>query len=367
MNKSVWILMLSILCCPKVYMKETILVTGGAGYIGSHAAFLLAKNGYNVLVLDNFVYNQPFEHDWAYVVRGDCGDRALLDRIFTQHHIDAVMHFAAFLAVGESVQDPAKYYLNNVVNTLTLLNAMRDHGVKKFIFSSSAATYGNPQFIPLTEQHPQAPINPYGNTKFMMECLLHDFSHAYGLSFIIFRYFNAAGGSPDEQLFESFSAGVGTLVIPVALRAAMAGKPFTIFGTDYPTVDGTCIRDYIHVDDLAQAHLLALQYLLSGGTSDIFNLGTGRGYSVKEVIDVVQQVTGIKLDVRVGQRRAGDPSRLIASAQKAYNLLHWVPLKSDLQSIVSSAYQAECKRLAFVADVARRLVRDEQVTQPRLR
>lgn len=367
MNSRIWLLLLSTVCCSRIYMKETILVTGGAGYIGSHAACLLAKNGYNVLILDNFVYNQPFDHSWAQVVRGDCGDRAFLDRVFEQHHIDAVMHFAAFIAVGESVQDPAKYYLNNVVNTLTLLNAMRAHGVKKFIFSSTAATYGTPQFIPLTEQHPKAPINPYGNTKFMMECLLHDFAQAYGLTFVIFRYFNAAGGSPDEQLFESFSSGVGTHVIPVALRAAMAGKPFTIFGLDYPTTDGTCVRDYIHVDDIAQAHVLALQYLLNGGASDIFNLGTGRGYSVKEVVDMVQQVTGKQLDVRIGQRRAGDPSQLIASAQKAQNILHWVPVKSDLQTIVTCAYQAECKRLAFSADATRRLARDEQVTQPCLR
>ncbi len=325
-------------------VKEVILVTGGAGYIGSHVAYQLVQRGCRVIILDMFVHNQPFNHSWATVVRGDCGDRATLDTVFEKYHIDAVMHFAAFAYVGESVQDPAKYYVNNVTNTITLLNAMRAHGVKKIIFSSTCAVYGIPLQLPLVETHQRCPVNPYGNTKLSIELLLNDFAVAYGMQFVAFRYFNAAGGDAQNGLWEWHVPE--THIIPLALRAAMNGKSFTVFGNDYATSDGTCIRDYLHVHDIAQAHVLALDYLKKGGASDFFNLGTGRGYSVKEILDMVETVCGKKIKRITGNRRAGDPAILVADATKARNILGWRPAFSDLQPLITAAYEAERARRA---------------------
>jgi UDP-glucose 4-epimerase len=320
--------------------SRTILVTGGAGYIGSHAVKALQARGFQVIILDNLVYGHQ---DLAQVNLpakleiGSISDRAFLDRLFTDHKIDAVMHFAAYAYVGESVTDPAKYYWNNVVGTLTLLDAMREHGVKNFVFSSTCATYGNPQSIPIVEAHPQQPINPYGAGKLAVERILQDYDAAYGLKSVIFRYFNAAGADPDGQLGEDHQPE--THLIPLVLQAA-AGKRATvaIFGTDYDTPDGTCIRDYIHVADLAQAHILGLEYLLEHQDSQIFNLGNGSGFSVKQVIDTARSVTGRAVPFEECPRRAGDPAVLIGSSAKARQILGWQPQYADLTTIVKHAW-----------------------------
>jgi UDP-glucose 4-epimerase len=266
--------------------KPTILVTGGAGYIGSHTVLALKQAGYNVVILDNLVYGHRDLVEKVLQVElivGDTGDRALLDNLFKTRDITAVMHFSAYAYVGESVTDPAKYYRNNVVGTLTLLEAMLTASVKKFVFSSTCATYGVPEFVPIPENHPQNPINPYGATKLMVERILSDFDVAYGFQSVRFRYFNAAGANPNGILGEDHNPE--THLIPLVLMTALGKREsISIFGTDYPTPDGTCIRDYIHVNDLADAHILGLEYLLKGGDSEVFNLGNGSGFSVKEVI-----------------------------------------------------------------------------------
>ncbi len=320
--------------------NQTILVTGGAGYIGSHAVKALQEQGFQTIVLDSLVYghtdlvevNSP-----AKLVVGDISDRSFLDRLFSTTKIDAVMHFAAFAYVGESVADPAKYYWNNVVGTLTLLDAMRQHDVTNFVFSSTCATYGIPDRIPLTEDHPQRPINPYGAGKLAVERILQDYDAAYGLKSVIFRYFNAAGADPDGALGEDHQPE--THLIPLVLQAA-AGKRATvsIFGTDYNTPDGTCIRDYIHVTDLAQAHVLGLQYLLDNRVSQIFNLGNGSGFSVRQVIDTASAVTGTAVPFEECPRRSGDPDVLIGSSAKAQQILGWEPRYADLTTIVRHAW-----------------------------
>lgn len=316
---------------------HTILVTGGAGYIGSHTAWLLHQQGYQIIILDSLVYNQSFDFPWATCIKGDVGDRHLLATIFTYYSITAVMHFAAFIEVGRSVTGPAACYQNNVVNTLTLLNAMRDHGVNTIIFSSSCAVYGEPQQLPLTEDHPHNPLSPYGDSKHMAECIMHRYADAYGLRFVVLRYFNAAGSLPEHNLGERHEPE--THIIPLLLRAAMHKKVFTMFGTDHATPDGTCIRDYVHVLDIADAHIKAYEYLQAGNRSTAFNLGTGHGFSVREVVSAVQEVIGASLNIAYAEKRAGDPAILVADATKAREVLGWQPSHSELHAMVRSAYQ----------------------------
>lgn len=321
--------------------KATILVTGGAGYIGSHAVLALQRAGYDIIILDNLVYGHQDLVDKVLKVKlvvGDTADRPLLDRLFDSHKIAAVMHFSAYAYVGESVTDPAKYYRNNVVGTLTLLEAMLAAGIKKFVFSSTCATYGVPNSIPLVEDHPQNPINPYGMTKLMVERILSDFDAAYQFKSVVFRYFNAAGADPTGLLGEDHNPE--THLIPLVLLTALGKREsVSIFGTDYPTADGTCIRDYIHVNDLANAHILGLEYLLKGGNSDVFNLGNGGGFSVKEVIETARQITGKEIKTVECDRRPGDPPVLIGSSEKARKLLGWSPEYADLKNIISHAWQ----------------------------
>ena len=321
-----------------------ILVTGGAGYIGSHYVLYERARGSEVVVLDNLVFGhrEAVPADVPFV-EGSLVDRATLDRVFTEYPIDAVVHFAAFAYVGESVTHPAKYYGNNVVATLGLLDAMRDHNVRHFIFSSSCATYGNPVYVPMDEHHPQDPINPYGESKFICEKIMQAYDHAYGLRFAALRYFNASGADPEGRIGESHAPE--THLIPLVLQAALGTRgPVTVFGTDYDTPDGTCIRDYIHVLDLAQAHSLALARLREGGGSGFYNLGTESGYSVRQVIDIVERVSGRPVPVEFGPRRAGDPPRLVASAAKAKTELGWQPRYTDLAETIATAWAWEQKR-----------------------
>ncbi len=323
-----------------------ILVTGGAGYIGSHAVLTLKKAGYDVIILDNFIYGHQDLVETVLKVKliiGDLGDRSLLDDLFKQHSIDAVMHFAAFAYVGESIKEPQKYYRNNVANTLNLLEAMKAASIKKLVFSSTCATYGVAAFSPITEDHPQNPINPYGASKLMVEQILQDFSKAYDFNYVCFRYFNAAGAHPEGLLGEDHDPEPH--LIPLVLFTALGKRKFiSIFGTDYPTADGTCIRDYIHVLDIAQAHLLGLNYLQNGGKSDVFNLGNSNGFSIQEVIDTAIKVTQKEIAVEIGDRRPGDPPILVGSGEKATKILGWNPQYSSLEDILSHAWQWHQKR-----------------------
>jgi UDP-glucose 4-epimerase len=326
--------------------KPTVLVTGGAGYIGSHAVKALLQDGYHVLILDNLVYGHRDLVEQVLqveLIQGDIQDIPLLNSIFQQYKVEVVMHFSAYAYVGESVTDPAKYYRNNVVGTLSLLEAMLGASIDKFVFSSTCATYGVPQFIPLTEEHPQHPINPYGATKLMVERILSDFDVAYGLKYVSFRYFNAAGADPSGILGEDHNPE--THLIPLVLQTALGKRSsISIFGTDYPTPDGTCIRDYIHVTDLANAHILGLEYLLQGGTSTVFNLGNGNGFSVREVIAAGEEVTGNNIPITECDRRPGDPPILIGSSEKAKKILGWQPVYPDIKEIVSHAWNWHQKR-----------------------
>ncbi|MDJ0735355.1 MAG: UDP-glucose 4-epimerase GalE [Nostocaceae cyanobacterium] len=326
--------------------KSTILVTGGAGYIGSHTVLALKRAGYDVVILDNLVYGHRDLVEkvlQAEIVVGDISDRPLLDRLFQTKDIAAVMHFSAYAYVGESVIEPAKYYRNNVLGTLCLLEAMQAAGVKKFVFSSTCATYGVPDVMPIMEDHPQDPINPYGASKLMVERILADFDVAYGLKSVCFRYFNAAGADPDGLLGEDHSPE--THLIPLVLLTALGKREsISIFGTNYPTPDGTCIRDYIHVTDLADAHILGLEYLFSAGNSEVFNLGNGSGFSVREVIEAAKLVTGKNIKVVKCDRRPGDPPILIGSAQKARKILDWKPQYPHIKDIVAHAWQWHQKR-----------------------
>jgi UDP-glucose 4-epimerase len=326
--------------------QPTILVTGGAGYIGSHAVLALKHQGYQVIVLDNLVYGHRELVERVLqvpLVVGDTIDRPLLDQLFNQHQIGAVMHFAAYAYVGESVTNPGKYYRNNVVGTLTLLEAMQAAGINKFVFSSTCATYGIPQTIPIPEDHPQIPINPYGKSKWMVEQILKDFSYAYGLKSVVFRYFNAAGADPQGNLGEDHNPE--THLIPLVLLTALGKRDaIKIFGTDYPTEDGTCVRDYIHVCDLADAHILGLEYLLEGADTAIFNLGNGQGFSVQQVIDKAEVVTGKSIPQIATERRIGDPPLLVGSSAQAKSVLGWQPQYPELQEILSHAWQWHQKR-----------------------
>jgi UDP-glucose 4-epimerase len=320
--------------------QPTILVTGGGGYIGSHAVLALKQSGYEVVVLDNLSYGHREiveEVLKVELVVGDISDRALLDQLFATREINAVMHFAAFIQVGESVTDPAKYYRNNVMGTLTLLEAMHAAGVHKFVFSSTCATYGVPQFLPLTEDHPQNPINAYGTSKWMVEQLIKDFDQAYGLRSVYFRYFNAAGADPSGLLGEDHSPE--THLIPLVLFAALGKREsISIYGTDYDTPDGTCVRDYVHVLDLAQAHVRGLEHLLKGGDTQVFNLGNGNGFSVREVIEVAREVTGREINAFEYPRRPGDSPVLVGSSDRAKTVLGWNPEYADLKQIIAHAW-----------------------------
>ncbi len=326
--------------------KLTILVTGGAGYIGSHAVLALSRAGYEVIVLDNLVYGHRDLVEQVLQVKlieGDTSDRHLLDQIFSTYNIAAVIHFAAYAYVGESVTAPAKYYHNNVIGTLTLLEAMLAASVKKFVFSSTCATYGIPTEIPIPEHHPQHPINPYGASKLMVERILSDFDSAYDFKSVRFRYFNAAGADPTGLLGEDHQPE--THLIPLVLFTALGKQEsVTIFGTDYPTADGTCIRDYIHVTDLATAHILGLEYLLQGGNTEVFNLGNGNGFSVKQVINVAREVTGKEIKCLECDQRPGDPPFLVGTSTKARQILHWSPQYSELKEIISHAWKWHQKR-----------------------
>lgn len=315
-----------------------VLITGGAGYIGSQVAKLLSERGYDIVIIDNLSQGYREFVRWGTFYEGDIGDKNLLDKIFSEHEIDAVIHFAALALVGESVKNPAKYYENNVSKTLVLLNSLLGHGVKNFVFSSTCAVYGNPEKIPIPEEHPKAPVNPYGRTKLGVEHMLEDFSRAYGLRYVSLRYFNAAGADYKAGIGEDHSPE--THLIPIVLDVAMGRKKeIKIFGTDYNTRDGTCVRDYIHVSDLAEAHLLAMNYLLEGGDSDVFNLGTGRGYSVREVIDAARRVTGCEIKAVSAPRREGDPPVLIADLSKAKKVLNWKPEYTGISRIIESAWE----------------------------
>ncbi|MEN6330326.1 MAG: UDP-glucose 4-epimerase GalE [Methanobacteriaceae archaeon] len=320
-----------------------ILVTGGAGYIGSHINKELHKKDYETVVLDNLSYGHDDFVKWGTLERVDLSNIHEIKRIFQDYPIEAVMHFAAFTYVGESVANPQKYYLNNLRNTLNLLEVMLEFEVKKMVFSSTCATYGDPIEIPIPEEHPQNPISPYGKGKFMVEQILKDYSSAYGLHYVSLRYFNAAGADPDGELGESHQPE--THLIPLILDAALGlREDIKIFGTDYPTPDGTCIRDYIHVTDLADAHLKALQYLEKGGRSEVFNLGNGYGFSVKEVIDEARKVTGREIQAIETDRRPGDPPVLVGSSKKAREILKWQPRFDDLSQIISTAWKWHEKR-----------------------
>ena len=320
--------------------RQTVLVTGGAGYIGSHCVVALKNAGFRVIVLDNLVYgHREFIDglDHVTLVEGDISDRACLTRVFSDYPIIAVLHFAAYINVGESVTNPAKYYRNNVAGTLTLLEAMVAAEIQALVFSSTCATYGYPKEIPIPEDHPQSPINPYGMNKLMVEYMLEDFSTAYGLQSVRFRYFNAAGADPDGRMGEDHSPE--THLIPLVLQTALGlREAITIYGTDYDTPDGTCIRDYIHVTDLAQAHVLGLKHLLKTKETHIFNLGNGGGFSVRDVIETAKQVTNRPINVQEGERRAGDPPALIGSAEKARQILGWDPKYPDLKTIIEHAW-----------------------------
>lgn len=326
--------------------NPTILVTGGAGYIGSHAVLALREAGYEVVILDNLVYGHRDIVETVLkveLIEGDIADRALLDKIFKTREFAAVMHFAAYAYVGESVSQPAKYYRNNVAGTLTLLEAMCDAGIKNFVFSSTCATYGVPEQIPVSEDQRKQPINPYGMSKLMVEHILDDFDHAYGLRSVRFRYFNAAGADPQGRLGEDHTPE--THILPLVLLTAMGKREsISIYGTDYDTPDGTCIRDYIHVTDLAQAHILGLEYLLNGGKTDVFNLGNAQGFSIREVIEAARVVTGRSIAVTLADRRPGDPPILVGSGEKAKQVLGWNPQYADLETILKHAWQWHQKR-----------------------
>lgn len=314
-----------------------ILIVGGAGYIGAHVNKLLNESGYETVILDNLSHGHKEAVQWGTLCECDIKDIDSIEKIFEEYDITAVMHFSSFIEVGESVSNPMKYYQNNVVNTLNLLNTMIKYDVKKFIFSSTCATYGVPQKIPLTEDHPQNPINPYGWTKLMVERILKDYDVAYGLKSIILRYFNASGADESGLIGEDHSPE--SHLIPLILDAAIAKREdIKIYGTDYDTPDGTCIRDYIHVNDLADAHIKALEYLNENNTSNEFNLGNGKGFSVREVIESVKKVTGKEFKVTETPRREGDPAVLIGSAKKAHQLLGWTPKYDDIDDIVSTAW-----------------------------
>lgn len=318
---------------------KTILVVGGAGFIGSYVNKIL-QTKYNTLVLDNLSHGCRENVPNTPLIVDDFGKKSSLQEIFSKNKIDAVMHFAAFTDVGESCRNPQIYYQNNVVNTLTLLDTMKEFGVNHFIFSSSAAIFGNPTQSKINENHSTQPINPYGQTKLTVERILHDYK-PYGLKSCSLRYFNAAGGDPERKL--RLDVDKSSNLIPVIIRSIRQEKPVQVFGNDYPTRDGTCIRDYIHIHDLATAHYLALNYLFNGGPISAFNLGNGEGFSVKEVIDTASKVMGYPIPFVISPKRPGDPPLLLADASLARKELNWQPIYPDLATIIDHAWQASVK------------------------
>lgn len=313
-----------------------VLVVGGAGYVGSHACRILERAGHAVWVYDNLSVGHREAVREGRLIEGDVLDGVLLRRVLREHQIDAVMHFAAFALVGESVAEPAKYYRNNVIAALELLDAMRDCDVRRFVFSSTTATYGEPKVIPIAETTRQDPINPYGFTKLVIERALADYAHAYGLGYAALRYFNAAGADPSGEIGEDHDPE--SHIIPIVLQVALGQRPaVTIFGDDYPTPDGTCIRDYVHVNDLGSAHLKALERL-EDGQGICVNLGTGRGNSVRQIVDACRRVSGHEIPEVMGERRPGDPPELVADATLARKVLDWEPEYTDIEQIVETAW-----------------------------
>ncbi|MFC1843570.1 UDP-glucose 4-epimerase GalE [Thermodesulfobacteriota bacterium] len=318
--------------------KKIILVTGGAGYIGSHTCKALKLAGYTPVAYDNLVYGHEWAVKWGPLEIGDIADKTRLDEVILKYQPNAVIHFAAFAYVGESVEHPGKYYRNNVAGTLTLLEAMRDQCIEKIVFSSSCATYGIPNKIPIPESHAQQPINPYGHSKLMVEQMLQDFETAHDIRWVSLRYFNAAGADPDGETGEIHDPE--THLIPLVLDAASGERPYiTVCGNDYETGDGTCIRDYIHVTDLAQAHVLALNLLENESPSTAYNLGNGLGFSVRQVIDTAKQVTGNNIPEKIGARRDGDPPVLVGNSAKAIKELGWEPQFTSLEKIIETAWR----------------------------
>ena len=314
-----------------------ILVTGGAGYIGSHINKLLAYEGYETVVFDNLIYGHREAVKWGTLVVGDLKNVDEIEAVFRRYSIEAVFHFAAYAYVGESVAEPEKYYYNNIGCTLNLLKVMRKYGCDKIIFSSSCATYGEPAQMPITEDMPQDPINPYGFTKYAVERIFKDYERAYGLKYVVLRYFNAAGADPEGEIGEAHDPE--THIIPLILDAASGQRPnVKVFGTDYPTRDGSCIRDYIHVSDLATAHLLALRHLEAGKESQFLNLGNTKGTSVLELIEAAKRVTGRDIPVVLSDRRPGDPAILVGSSERAKRVLGWEPVYGDIDTIVRHAW-----------------------------
>jgi len=320
-----------------------VLVVGGAGYIGSHTAKVLHQCGHHPVVLDSLVHGHEDFVKWGEFIKADMDNRPVVDRVLREHSIDAVMLFAAFAYVGESMTEPERYYINNVARTLCLLQAMKERGVKYIVYSSTCATYGIPERIPISENHVQNPISPYGRSKLMVEKILKDYHAAYGMNYMILRYFNAAGADPENEIGEDHNPE--THLIPLVLDVAIGRKPrIAVYGTDYDTPDGTCVRDYVHVMDLAGAHVLALDKLTRENESGVFNLGTERGYSVKQVIDTVASITHIPIDRALAGRRPGDPAVLVAESRKAREQLRWEPRYSDLDSMVLHAWNWHRKR-----------------------
>ncbi len=323
--------------------RRHLLVTGGCGYVGSHMVKRLLEAGHEVTTLDNLSTGFRDSLLGGTLVVGNLGDHEVVNKLFERNRFDGVLHFASLILVGESMRDPMRYYRCNVADTLVLLDAMRAHKVQNLVFSSSAAVFGDPEYVPIDEKHPRKPGNPYGVTKHMVETMLDDFDRAYGLRSVALRYFNAAGADPAGRIGERHEPE--THVIPLALRAVRkGGEAFKLFGQDYATPDGTCIRDYVHVEDLCDAHLLALEYLWNGGLTTAFNLGSGEGFSVREVLLEVENVTGLPVLVENAARRPGDPMRLIADSTRARAVLGWKPRFTELRQMVEHAWHWEQRR-----------------------
>ena len=321
-----------------------VLVLGGAGYIGSHAVYQLIDDGYDVTVIDNLqTGHRQAIHPEAIFYEGDIRDKQFLQSVFAREKVSAVMHFAANSLVGESMEKPLDYYDNNVFGSQVLLQVMVEHEVEYFVFSSTAATYGEPEIVPITEEMPTSPTNPYGETKLMIEKMLHWTSEAHGIKYVALRYFNVAGARDSAEIGEDHDPE--THLVPITLQVALKQRDhLTIFGDDYDTPDGTCIRDYVHVTDLIDAHILAMKYLQKGNDSNIFNLGSNDGFSVKEIVQATEKVTEKPIPTKIGQRRPGDPATLIASSNKAKSVLGWQPKYTTIEEIITSAWKWHQKR-----------------------